>query len=81
MLPLVFLISVLGLIVAFFFARSVLKSDQGTASMQEIALAIKQGAMAFLKRQYTTIGWIAGIGGLLLFGVYWFTDSLNVGWA
>ncbi|MFH1171331.1 MAG: sodium-translocating pyrophosphatase [bacterium] len=80
MLPLVFAISVFGLVVAFLLARHVLKSDQGTPGMQEIALAIKQGAMAFLKRQYVTIAVIAVVAALLLFGVYWFTDSLTLGW-
>jgi K(+)-stimulated pyrophosphate-energized sodium pump len=80
MLTLVFVISILGLLVSYLFARYVLRSDQGTEKMQEIAAAIKQGAMAFLKRQYTTIGWIAIIGAALLLVVYWFTDSFTLGW-
>jgi len=48
-------VSVLSLIAAFFFARLVIGSDQGTPAMQQIAGAIKEGAEAFLKRQYKAV--------------------------
>jgi len=47
-------VSVLSLIAAFFFARLVIGSDQGTPSMQRLAVAIRGGAGTFLKRQYKT---------------------------
>jgi K(+)-stimulated pyrophosphate-energized sodium pump len=50
---------VLGLIAAFLFARFVLGSDAGTPEMQKISNAIRQGAEAFMKRQYSTIAMIA----------------------
>ena len=43
---------VLGLIVAAFMASYVLKQDQGSARIIEISEAIKEGALAFLGREY-----------------------------
>ena len=57
-------VSVLSLFVAFLFARQVIGSDIGTPAMQKIAAAIKEGAGAFLKRQYKTVA--ALVLGLLL---------------
>jgi K(+)-stimulated pyrophosphate-energized sodium pump len=52
-------VGVLGLLFAFAMARSVLSSDAGTAEMQAISNAIREGAEAFMSRQYTTIALIA----------------------
>ena len=49
-------ISLLGLAAAYLMARWVLKKDTGTELMNAISGAIKEGAEAFLKRQYKTIG-------------------------
>src|SRR3972149_6997114 len=61
---------VLAVLFALFLARDVLRRDPGTPKMQEIGGMIFEGAMAFLKRQYSTIGLLALvtagiIGGLL----------------
>jgi len=50
--PLSALISV---IVGLYFHNYVNKQDSGTARMQEIAAAIKEGADAFLRREYTVL--------------------------
>ena len=47
--------AVLAILVGFALMRGVLAADQGTASMIEIAKAIQEGAMAYLKRQFRTI--------------------------
>ena len=44
-----------GLIVAFCLAAWILKADEGTDRMKEIAGYIREGAMAFLKREYKTM--------------------------
>jgi len=46
---------ILALIFAFIKASWVSKQDAGDAEMQEIAAAIQEGAMAFLKREYTVL--------------------------
>jgi len=50
--------AILALLVGWFLAVQVLKEDQGTEKMQEIARAIQVGAWAYLKRQFRTIGMI-----------------------
>ena len=49
------LTALLAIAVGFFLMRRVLAEDQGTEKMQEIAKAIQEGAMAYLKRQFKTI--------------------------
>ncbi len=43
----------LALIFAFITARRILAEDQGDETMREIAVAIQEGASAFLRREYT----------------------------
>jgi K(+)-stimulated pyrophosphate-energized sodium pump len=47
--------AVIALAVGFLLARNVIKADQGTPKMREIAAAIQEGAMAYLRRQFRTI--------------------------
>jgi K(+)-stimulated pyrophosphate-energized sodium pump len=60
----------LGLIAALLFARDVLGNDSGTAEMQRISNAIRQGAEAYMKRQYGTIAAIAAGLAVVLFAGY-----------
>src|SRR5271170_1011005 len=62
-------VGIVGLIAALVFARSVLGSDTGTPEMQRISDAIRQGAEAFMRRQYSTIAMIAvGLAIILYLG-------------
>lgn len=47
--------AVLGLLVAFCLAAWIRKADEGTDRMKEIAGYIREGAMAFLRREYKTM--------------------------
>ncbi len=47
--------ALIALAVGFALMRGVLAADQGTPKMMEIAAAIQEGAMAYLKRQFKTI--------------------------
>ena len=59
--------SVLALLYGVFLIYKVLKSPAGSGKMLEIAAAIQQGAMAYLKRQYRTIALVAIAVLILLF--------------
>ena len=47
---------VAALLLAVYYSRSVLSADQGNDRMKELSAAIREGADAFMKREYT---WIA----------------------
>lgn len=57
---LIVLAGALSIVYAAWATSSVLRADAGNARMQEIAAAVREGAQAYLKRQYMTIG-IVGI--------------------
>jgi K(+)-stimulated pyrophosphate-energized sodium pump len=48
--------AVFGLLVGLVLTRGVLAADTGTPKMREIAAAIQEGAVAFLRRQFRAIG-------------------------
>src|SRR5262249_29903588 len=51
---------------AYWLVQDVLKADQGTPKMQEIARAVQEGARAYLNRQFRTLAVFAVIVFLLL---------------
>ena len=60
-------VGTLALVAALMLTRSVVAADTGTADMQVISNAIREGAEAFLKKQYKTIGAIALALAVLVF--------------
>ena len=66
---------ILGILVAFYFAKSVLKESPGNARMQELSKAIQEGAMAYLNRQYRTL--IPFV--IIIFIVLWVAKG-STGW-
>jgi K(+)-stimulated pyrophosphate-energized sodium pump len=74
---------VLGLALAGFMARYVLSRDQGSEKIREIAEAIKEGALAFLGREYRILVIFVVVVGIIL-GVipmlgWWVTVSFVFG--
>src|ERR1700680_1904005 len=67
----------LSIVYAIWATASVLKADAGNPRMQEIAAAVREGAQAYLKRQYMTIGLV----GILIFAllVYFLGTLVAVG--
>lgn len=49
------LASVIALGMAWYFFRSMMKEDEGTPRMKEIAEHVRKGAMAYLKQQYKVV--------------------------
>src|SRR5277367_2616109 len=63
----------LSIVYALWATTSVLKADAGNPRMQEIAAAVREGAQAYLKRQYMTIGLV----GIVIFALlYYFLGVL-----
>ncbi|HKS85750.1 MAG TPA: sodium-translocating pyrophosphatase [Pseudolabrys sp.] len=62
----------LAIVYGIWAIQSVLSADSGSKRMQEISDAVREGAQAYLKRQYTTIA----IAGVVIFVIIGFT----LGW-
>ncbi len=62
----------IGLLVAYLLTRSIFRKDTGTPAMEAIGDAIREGAMAYLARQYKTIAVISVILGIVIaIGIRW----------
>ena len=65
-------VSLVALVYAVYLSFVVLSKDAGSEKMKDISNAIKEGAMAYMKRQYKTIAWFAIILTIvlgILFGI------------
>ena len=57
---------VAAILFALYLARDVLSRDTGTQAMVDVADTIREGADAFVKRQYTTIGLLALVASVII---------------
>src|SRR5688500_19132727 len=61
-------ISLVALVYAYALVKGVLAKDEGTEKMQSISLAIREGANAYLTRQFKTLAvFVAVLSVVLLF--------------
>ncbi|MCK5730515.1 MAG: sodium/proton-translocating pyrophosphatase, partial [Draconibacterium sp.] len=58
--------SILALVFAWFFFKALMKNSEGTDRMKEIAQYVREGAMAYLKRQYKVVGLVFAVLFVLL---------------
>src|SRR5271154_5222006 len=79
-LVVIFVISIFGLLCAFALAKSVLRYEVGTAEMQSISNAIKEGAEAFLRRMNKTIALLSVAVAALLFAFYLNYKGIDIAW-
>jgi K(+)-stimulated pyrophosphate-energized sodium pump len=76
---LIVLCGALSIAYAIWATMSVLSADAGSPRMQEIAAAVREGAQAYLRRQYTTIALVGVVIFALL--VYFLGTLVAVGFA
>jgi K(+)-stimulated pyrophosphate-energized sodium pump len=76
---LIVLCGALSIAYAIWATTSVLNANAGSPRMQEIAAAVREGAQAYLRRQYTTIGMVGVVIFLLL--AYFLGVLVAVGFA
>jgi K(+)-stimulated pyrophosphate-energized sodium pump len=60
---------IIAVLFAIYLARDVLARDTGTDAMRDVAGTIFEGAVAFIRRQYTTIGILAVVGAFVIAAV------------
>jgi K(+)-stimulated pyrophosphate-energized sodium pump len=57
---------IVAVLFALYLARDVLSRDKGPQAMQDVGDIIREGADAFVKRQYSTIGILALVGAVVI---------------
>ena len=71
-MDLVWICIITGLVgagVAAYFVRYILRQDQGSERVREISAAIKEGGLAFIHREYRTLGIVVAIVAIILLAV------------
>ena len=66
LVPLIPIAGVAAVLYAIYLVWDVLRRDTGTPEMQDVSSMIFEGAMAFLKRQYTTIAVLAVVTAVII---------------
>ena len=67
--------SIFSLVFAYFLIREVRKAPSGSGKQIEISFAIREGAIAFLRRQYKTVCQVA----VFLFFLLWLAFDFKTG--
>jgi K(+)-stimulated pyrophosphate-energized sodium pump len=67
------IVSLFSLVFAYYLILEIRKSPAGSGKMLEVSYAIKEGAMAFLKRQYKTVA----VAAVVLFLIIGFTLGIK----
>jgi K(+)-stimulated pyrophosphate-energized sodium pump len=75
MLYIPIIVSLFTIIFAFFLIKTIQKSAEGSGKMVAISNYIKEGAMAYLRRQYKTVGIVA----VFIFIVLWIFLGFKTG--
>ena len=78
LLPIIPLAGIVAVLFAIYLARDVLARDTGTPEMQAVAGTILEGAVAFIRRQYTTIFVLAVVGAFVIGGVITLVETPEV---
>jgi K(+)-stimulated pyrophosphate-energized sodium pump len=69
---------IVAVLFALYLARDVLSRDKGTKAMQDVGDTIREGADAFVFRQYSTIGILALVGAVVIGVVIYFVETKDV---
>src|SRR5687767_12797391 len=69
---------IIAVLFAIYLARDVLSRDTGTKEMEDVAGTIFEGAVAFIRRQYTTIGILAIVGAVVIAAVITIFETADV---
>ena len=71
--------SVTALCFAWYFYRQMMKESEGTPRMVQIAEAVRQGAMSYLKQQYKVVGYVFAVL-VLLFSIMAYGFGVQNAW-